>query len=105
MIQGLELIKNLAELDRELTDRVEAARRSAELRIKRAEEESRRLVAEAEAQIRRLEEDSRARLTEDRARLAEEARTRAAGEKECLHSQAEPNFDRAVEFVLSEVIP
>lgn len=102
---GLDLIKNLAELDSELAERVEEARRAAGLRIKSAEAESQRLLTEAEAQVRRMEEASRARIAQERAKLEEDARARAAAEKERLCSQALPNLDRAVALVLSEVMP
>jgi vacuolar-type H+-ATPase subunit H len=104
-MQGLELIKNLAELDQKLSEKVEEARRSADLRIDRAEAESSRLLDEAEAQIRQMEEGSRRHIAETTARLAEDARKRAAVEEERLRSQALQNLDRAVEFILSEVLP
>jgi F-type H+-transporting ATPase subunit b len=104
-MQGLDLIKNLAKLDGELAEKVEDARRSADLRIKRAEAESKRLLAEAEAQIRQMEAESRTQIAETRARLAEDARQRGVTEQERLRSQAGPNLERAVEFILSEVVP
>ncbi|MHB8069199.1 MAG: V-type ATPase subunit subunit G family protein, partial [Desulfobaccales bacterium] len=42
-MQGLELIKNLAELDQQLAAKVEETHRVAAQRIKSAEEESKRL--------------------------------------------------------------
>jgi vacuolar-type H+-ATPase subunit H len=104
-MQGFELVKNLAELDRQLSEKLEEARRSAADRIKSAEEERTRLLAEAEAQIRQMHEESRARIVEQSSQLAEEARTRAQAEKERLRQQAGPNLDRAVELILSKVLP
>ncbi len=104
-MQGFELIRNLAELDRQLTEKLEEARRSAGDRIKSAEEERKRILAEAEAQTRQMHEESRARIAEQSSKLAEEARSRAQAEKERLRQQAEPNLDRAVELILSKVLP
>jgi vacuolar-type H+-ATPase subunit H len=104
-MQGLELIKNLAELDQEVAEKVEETRRSAEDRVNRAGAESQRLLAEAEAQIHRMEEVSRTQMAEVSLRLAEDARQHAAAEQERLRSQAAPNLDRAVAFILSEVMP
>ena len=104
-MQGLELIKNLAELDRELAERVEETRGAADQRIKDAEAEGQRLLAEAEAQIRQMSEVSRAQIAQEGANLGEDASKRAEAEKERIRSQALPNLDRAVAFILSEVIP
>jgi vacuolar-type H+-ATPase subunit H len=104
-MQGQELIKHLAEVDRELGDKLEEARRSAEDRIKGAEEESQRLLAEAEAQINQKQEASQTRIAAARSKLAEEARVRIATEQEGLRRQAEPNLGRVVEFILSKVMP
>jgi V/A-type H+-transporting ATPase subunit G/H len=84
---------------------VEEARRSAEDKIKGAEEESKRIVAEAEVQIRQEEETSRKKIAEESAKLAEDARQRAGAETERLRNKAAPNIDRAVEFILSKVMP
>ena len=104
-MQGFELIKNLAELDRELAEKVEETRRSADLKIKSAEAESRRLLAEAEAQILQMEEVSRTHIAEAGTKLAEDASQRAAAEQERLRSQAMANLVRAMEFILSRVMP
>lgn len=104
-MHGIELIKNLAVLDRELADKVEETRQSVEHRIKSAEAESQRLLAEVEAQIRRMEDASATRIAEESARIAADAHARAAAEQERLRSQAIPNLDRALEFILIEVMP
>jgi vacuolar-type H+-ATPase subunit H len=104
-MHGIELIKNLAVLDRELADKVEETRQSVEHRIKSAEAESQRLLAEAEAQIRQMEDASATRIAEESARIAADAHARAAAEQERLRSQAIPNLDRALEFILIEVMP
>ncbi len=104
-MQGFELIKNLAELDRVLADKVEETRRLADRRTSNAEVASRRLLDETEAQIRQMEEESRTQLAEAGARLAEDARQRAAAEKERWRSLAAPNLERAVAFILAEVMP
>ena len=102
---GLELIKNLADLDRELAAKVAAARRDADRKIKDAEAEAQRLLAEAEAKIRRLEAEAGKERTEEDARVAEAARRRAAEEKDRLCSQARPHLEQAVQFILSKVLP
>jgi vacuolar-type H+-ATPase subunit H len=104
-MHGIELIKNLAVLDRELADKVEETRQSVEHRIKSAEAESQRLLAEVEAQILRMEDASATRIAEESARIAADAHARAAAEQERLRSQAIPNLDRALEFILIEVMP
>jgi hypothetical protein len=104
-MQGIELIKNLAELDQALAEKVKETRRLAEDRINRAEAKSQRLLAEAEAQIRRMAEVSRTQTAEASARLVEDARQHAAAEQELLRSQAVSNLDRAVAFILSKVMP
>lgn len=104
-MQGLEMIKNLADLDQQLAAKVEETRRVAADRIKSAAEESQRLLAEAQAQIQQMSEESRIRIAEESAKFAEEARALAAAEKERLTSQALPNIDRAVASILAEIIP
>jgi vacuolar-type H+-ATPase subunit H len=104
-MQGLELIKNLADLDRELTERVEETRGAADQRIKSGEAESQRLLAEAEAQIHQMNEASKAQIVQECAKLGEDAGQRATAERERMRSQALPNLDRAVAFILSEVMP
>ena len=86
-MQGIELIKNLAELDRELAEKVEETRQSVEHRIKSAEAESQRLLAEAEAQIRQMEEASATRIAEESARHCR-GRPRPSGSGERTHSQS-----------------
>ena len=56
---GFELVKDLADLDRRLTEKVAEARRAADQKVKNAEAEAERLLAEAEEQIRRLAEEAR----------------------------------------------
>ncbi len=48
-MQGLDLVKDLAELEHELAKKLDEARRSAEQRIADAEQEERRILAEADA--------------------------------------------------------
>ena len=91
-IPGFELVKDLADLDRRLAEKVAEAHRAADQQIKDAAAESERLLAEAEDQIRRLEEEARQQRAEEAARVAEAARTRAEEEKAALRSQALPNL-------------
>jgi vacuolar-type H+-ATPase subunit H len=103
--EGLELLKELAELERSLAERIEQARRSAEDKIKGAEEEGLRILAEAEAEIRQIADTSRARIVKNEGKTAEEARARAEAEAESIRRRAAPNIDRAVDYILSEVLP
>ena len=102
---GFELVKDLADLDRELSEKVEEARRAADQKIKDAQAEANRLLAEAEAQIRGLAEEAKKQSAEENARLLEAAHTKAEEEKERLRSQALPNLPHAVKFMLSKVLP
>ena len=92
-------------LDRELAEKVEETRRSVDHRIKSAEAESQRLLAEAEAEIRQMAEAAATRIAEENARIAATAHASAEAEKERLRSQAIPNLERALEFILKEVMP
>ena len=104
-MQGIALVKNLAALERELSDKLEEAHRSAEGSIALAQEEARRIMAEAEAQVRRMADASRAAIAEQSEKAATGARTRAAAEAERIREQAGPNMDKAVDFILSRVVP
>jgi vacuolar-type H+-ATPase subunit H len=104
-VQGLELIESLAKLDQDLAAKVEEAHRVADQRIKSAEEESHRLLAEAETQVQQMEEDSKIRIAKARSEIDAESQALAAEEKERLRNQALPNIDQAVAFILKEVIP
>ena len=90
---GFELVKDLAELDRQLAEKVAEARRAADQKVKNAETEAQRLLAEAEAQIRQLEEE--AATAARRGQMPgwpRRAHTRAEEEQEGLRSQALPNL-------------
>jgi len=104
-MQGLELIKYIADLDSDLAEKVAEARQVADQKIKSAEVESARLLAEAEAQVRVMDAEAKRWISEESARLAEDAHSRAAAEKTLLRSQGLPNLNRVVEFILSEVLP
>ena len=85
------MVKNLATLERELSGRLEEARRSAERSIGRAQEEAQRIMAEAEAQVRQMADAS--------------ANLIAGQEAGRIREKAEPRMDRAVDFILSRVVP
>jgi vacuolar-type H+-ATPase subunit H len=104
-MQGIELVKDLAELDRELVQRLEEAHQTADCRIANAQEKARRILDEAEIQIRQMEENAKTRMAEEAAKLAEEAQARAEVEVEHIRHQAGSNIERAVRFILSEVLP
>jgi V/A-type H+/Na+-transporting ATPase subunit G/H len=104
-MQGLELIKNLAEFDRALTTRLEEARRNADLRVKSAETVGERLLAEVDTQLRRMEEASRTQIAVECAKLAEDSRQRADAAQEHLRRQAGPHLEHAVQLILARVLP
>ena len=104
-MQASGLVKDLAALERELSGRLEEAHRSAEHSIARAQEEARRIMAEAEAQVRQMADVSRSGIAEQSDRIAAQALTRAESEAQGIREQAEPNMDRAVNFILSRVVP
>ena len=104
-MQGLELVKHLAECDRELVKKLEETRRYADGRIANAKEEARRILNEADIQIRQMAETSKAQTTEEGNKLTEDAQTRAEEEADRIRRQADSHIDRAVTFILSEVLP
>jgi vacuolar-type H+-ATPase subunit H len=104
-VQGLELVKDLAELERELAKKLDEARRSVEGRIANAEEKARRILMEADAQIRQMADTLKARIGSESEKIAEEAHVRAEADALLIQQQAAPNVDRAVDFILSEVLP
>jgi len=104
-MQGIELVKSLAELDREFVRKLDEAHQTADGRIAGAQEKTRRILNEAEIQMRQMEEDAKARITEEGEKLAQEARARAEAETERIRRQAAPRIERAVSFLLSEVLP
>jgi V/A-type H+-transporting ATPase subunit G/H len=104
-MQGIELLKSLAEAERNLADRLEEARRSAADMIGRAEEERRRILAEAEEEIRKQEQESKARITAERERIIGETRALAESDSLRIRELAAPNIERAVELILSKVLP
>ncbi len=101
----MELLKSLAELDQDLAARVEEAHRAADQKIKSAEEESQRLLAEAETQVKQMEEDWQSRLAKERDEIDAKSQAQADEEKERLRRQALPNIDEAVAFILKKVLP
>ena len=104
-MQGFELVKNLAELDRKFVNKLEEAYRTADARTADAQEKARCILNEAEIQIRQIDETSKAQITEEAKKLAEAAQARAEAEAERICRQADPHIDRAVRFILSEVLP
>jgi vacuolar-type H+-ATPase subunit H len=104
-VQGLDPVKILAELEAELAKKLDEARRSAEHRIACAEQEARRILAEADVQIRQMAETSKAWIVKESEKYGGEARGRAEAEAERIRQQADANIDRAVDFILSEVMP
>jgi V/A-type H+-transporting ATPase subunit G/H len=104
-MEGIGLLKDLAQLERKLKEKLDEAHRSVESRVTRAEEEARRILADAEGQISRMADASKAQMAEERESIAQESRKRAEAEARRIHEQAEPGIGRAVEFILSKVLP
>ncbi len=104
-VQSLDLVRDLAELERELAKKQDEARRSAEQKIASAEKEARRILADADLEIRQVDDNLKARIAEESKRLAEDGRSRAETETGQIRRQAEANMDWAVNFVLSKVVP
>jgi vacuolar-type H+-ATPase subunit H len=105
VVQGMDLVKNLAELERELATKLDEAHQSAEHRIASAAEEARHILAEADAQIRQMADTSKVRIAKENEKYAEGAHARAEAEAQDIREQAERNIDRAVDFILTEVLP
>ncbi len=104
-MQAVEPVKILAQLEAELAEKLDEARRSAEQRIATAEQEARRILTEADGQVRQMADASKARIVEENKKYADEAAGRAEAEAQQIREQAERNIDRAVDYVFSEVLP
>jgi len=104
-MEGLERIRELAERDRQFVAKLEEARRSADDRIADAQDKARQILDEADTRIRTMTEASKTQIAEACNTIAEEARVRAEAEAEGIRRQADPHIDRAVRFLLSEVLP
>ena len=100
-----ELVKDLAEIERELSRKLDEARQAAERRVAEAEEEARRILTDSDAEIRQMADTFRVRMAEEGEKIAGESNSRAEAEAEHIRQKAEQNIDRAVDFVLSEVVP
>jgi vacuolar-type H+-ATPase subunit H len=105
VVQGLDLVKDLAELERELATKLDEAHRSANQRIEGAEQEAQRILTEADAQIRLMADTWKARIAKESEKYTEDARVRAEADAQRIRAQAERNMDRAVDFILSKVLP
>jgi vacuolar-type H+-ATPase subunit H len=104
-MEGKELLRDLAQLERELNEKLQNARHSAESRISRAEEEARHILADAEGQIHRMVSVSKAQVAEECESIAQESRKHAEAEARRILDQAEPRIGKAVEFIISKVMP
>jgi V/A-type H+/Na+-transporting ATPase subunit G/H len=104
-MQGTELVKNLADVERELAERLNQACQSADDTIKNAEQESNRILAEADEQIQKEEEASRARIAEENERILRDTDACAEAQAQSLREEAEKHVDRAIEFIVSKVMP
>ncbi len=104
-MQADEPVKTLAEIEAQLAKRLDEARDSAGQTIAAAEQEAQRILTEADSQIRQMADTLKARIAEESKKYAEEAAGRAEAEAQRIREQAERDIDRAVEYVLSEVLP
>ncbi len=104
-MQGLELLKDLAELERELAKKLDEARQSAEQRVTRAEEEAKRILDSANTEIQKMSDVLKERIVKESERYAQEGQTLGKTEAQRIRQQSDPGIERAVEYVLSEVLP
>ena len=104
-MEGLELLEELAEIERELAEKLHDARGSAESRIKAAEEEGQRILAEADAEIRQMSDRTKDRRVKNEEKAGEKAQARAEAAAESIERRAAANIDKAVEYILSKVLP
>ena len=104
-MQGLELLKDLAELERELARKLDEARQSAEHRVTRAEEEAKRILDSANTETRKMSDVLKERIAKESERYTQEGQTLGEAEEQRTRQQSDPSIERAVEYVLSEVLP
>jgi len=104
-VQEFGLVKELAETERELARMLDEARRSAEGKVAKAKEEAQRILTDADVRIREMEETLEARISQETEKRAKEAHRRSEAEAQRIRQQADPNIDRTVDFLLSEVLP
>ena len=104
-MQEFGLVKELAETERELAEMLDEARRSAEGKVAKAKEEAQRILTEADVRIRQMEETLEARISQETEKRAKEAHRKSEVEAQRIRQQADPNIDRTVDFLLSEVLP
>ncbi len=104
-MQADEPVKILAEIETQLARKLDEARRSAGQTIAAAEQEAQHILTEADSQIRQMADTLKARIAEESEKYAGEAAGRAEAETRQIREQAERNIDRAVDYVLSEVLP
>jgi V/A-type H+/Na+-transporting ATPase subunit G/H len=104
-MQATELVKNLAEVERELAERLNQARQSADDTIKKAEQERSRILAEADEQVRQETDASKARIAGENEKISRDTDACAAAQAQSLREEAEKHVDRAIEFIVSKVMP
>lgn len=104
-MQGTELVKDLAEIERDLAERLNQARQSADDIIKQAEQEKSRILAEADEQIQKEEDVSRARIAGENERVLKDTQASAEAQAQSLSDEARKHIDRAIEFIVSKVMP
>jgi F-type H+-transporting ATPase subunit b len=104
-MQGTELVKNLADIERELAERLNQASQSADDTIKKAEQERHRILAEVDEQIQKEEKASKARIAEENERILRDTDASAVAQAQSLREEAEKNIDRAIELIVSKVMP
>jgi len=104
-VQGLQLLKDLAELERKLAKKLDEARQSAEQRVTHAEEEAKRILDTANTETRKMSNALKEQIAQESERYAQEAQTLGKKEGQRIRQQSDPGIERAVEYVLSEVLP
>jgi V/A-type H+-transporting ATPase subunit G/H len=102
---GLGLIKSLAEKEKELLARLEAAKKEAEELLKRAEAEARALLEEAEAKAKALEAQYCEKEAQETEAILARYRAQAEAEAKAVREKAGPRLEEALALVLKEVLP
>ncbi|WP_117237126.1 V-type ATPase subunit subunit G family protein [Thermus sediminis] len=102
---GLGLIKSLAEKERELAARLEAAKKEAADLFRQAEAEAKALLEAAETQAQALEAEYREKEVRGTEAVMSRYRAQAEAEVLAVKERAQARLDEAVALVLKEVLP
>ncbi len=104
-MQGLGLVKSLAERERELAKKLEVAQRAAEAKLKEAQVRAARIHEESRSRLLQTSEEAERRTAEEEARVLGAAVAEGEVQVRKIREEAEGNLDKAVAYVLSKVVP